>query len=71
MLGLKRAENVLNYLIDLNKKQPIEKMSHGEMLQLLNAVGWKKGEDYEQARRKLLRLLVFLSRNDDLSNKLR
>lgn len=65
MPGLKRAENVLDYLIDLNKKQPIEKMSHGEMAQLLKAVGYKKGEDYEQARRKLLRLLSFLSRNGD------
>lgn len=59
MPGLKRSKNVLDYLIDLNRKQPIEKMSRAEIAQLLKAMGWQNGEDYDQARRKLLRLLGF------------
>ena len=54
MLGLKRVENVLDYLIDLNSKQSIERMSQPEIEQVLKALGWTVDRDYERGRKKLL-----------------
>ncbi len=57
--GLRRGENVLDYLVSLNKKQPIEKMSREETEQLLKALGWEKRMDYELARRKMIWLVRY------------
>lgn len=57
--GLRRGENVLDYLVSLNKKQPIEKMSREETEQLLKALGWGKRMDYELARRKMIWLVRY------------
>jgi hypothetical protein len=61
-LGLKRMENVLDYLIALDRKRPLEEMSCAETRDLLQALGWKDNRDYEFARHKLLRLVKFITR---------
>ncbi len=58
-MGLKRGENVLDYLIDLNEKQPIRDMNLMETEQVLRALGWIKEREYEKARHKLLGLVSF------------
>lgn len=56
-MALKRVENVLDYLINLNQKQPIEKMTCAETHELLKALGWKEERNFERARHKLLGLM--------------
>jgi hypothetical protein len=60
-MGLERVENVLDYLISLDRKKPFEQMSRAETVELLKMLGWKEREDFEFARHKLLRLVKFFN----------
>ncbi len=61
MLGLKRVEYVFDYLIDLNRKCSIEKMSQWEIEQVLKALGWRVDKDYERGRNKLLSMVKYFN----------
>jgi hypothetical protein len=61
-MGLKRVENVLDYLMALDREKPLEQMSCAETRDLLQALGWKDHRDFEFARRKLLCLVRFITR---------
>lgn len=56
-MGLKRGEKVLDYLIDLNEKQPVEQMNRAETEELLKALGWKEGRDFDQACHQLMSII--------------
>ncbi len=58
-MGMKRGENVLDYIIDLNRKHPIGEMTREEIEQVLKALGWNREREYEMARHKLLGLVSF------------